>query len=146
MITATTMLYLYVETPLHAGMGSGLSSIDLPIQRERTTQYPMIQGSGIKGKLRSVAEDMVERKTGTLTDERVTIMFGPKTTGSDHAGALIAGDARILLFPVRSLSGVFAYTTSYDVLSRFMRDMKRGGSPVEWHLEEKMAEDAVHVT
>ena len=44
MITATTMLYLYVETPLHAGMGAGLSSIDLPIQRERTTQYPMISG------------------------------------------------------------------------------------------------------
>ena len=30
MITATKMLYLYVETPLHAGVGSGLSSIDLP--------------------------------------------------------------------------------------------------------------------
>ena len=55
MITDTTMLYLYVETPLHAGVGSGLSSIDLPIQRERTTQYPMIQGSGIKGKLRATA-------------------------------------------------------------------------------------------
>ncbi len=40
MITST--LYLYTETPLHAGVGSGLSSIDLPIQRERTTQYPMI--------------------------------------------------------------------------------------------------------
>ncbi|MBO0794275.1 MAG: hypothetical protein J2P36_25460, partial [Ktedonobacteraceae bacterium] len=75
MITATKTLYLYVETPLHAGVGSGLSSIDLPIQRERTTQYPMIQGSGIKGKLRSVAEDMVERNIGTLTDEKVIIMF-----------------------------------------------------------------------
>ncbi len=38
----TNTLYLYTETPLHAGAGSGLSSIDLPIQRERTTQYPMI--------------------------------------------------------------------------------------------------------
>src|SRR6266581_2152289 len=84
MITAKKTLYLYVETPLHAGVGSGLSSIDLPIQRERTTQYPMIQGSGIKGKLRSVAED-------TLPEEKVRIMFGPKTTdAADHAGALIA--------------------------------------------------------
>src|SRR6266516_6873532 len=134
MITATKTLYLYVETPLHAGVGSGLSSIDLPIQRERTTQYPMIQGSGIKGKLRSVAEDMVERKIGTLTDEKVTIMFGPKTTGADHAGALIAGDARILLFPVRSLSGVFAYTTCYDVLGRFKRDRERSSNALPWHL------------
>ncbi len=133
MITETKMLYLYVETPLHAGVGSGLSSIDLPIQRERTTQYPMIQGSGIKGKLRSVAEDLAEdiktgRRQGTLTDDDVIVMFGPKTTGADHAGALILGDARILLFPVRSLSGVFAYTTCYDVLSRFKRDKEHSGT------------------
>lgn len=134
MITATKTLYLYVETPLHAGVGSGLSSIDLPIQRERTTQYPMIQGSGIKGKLRSVAEDMVERNIGTLTDEKVIIMFGPKTTGADHAGALIAGDARILLFSVRSLSGVFAYTTSYDVLGRFKRDRERSDEALPWQI------------
>src|SRR5712692_10488110 len=103
MITATRMLYLYVETPLHAGAGSGLSSIDLPIQRERTTQYPMIQGSGIKGKLRAALEgnrdDLTQAKR-----EMVDVVFGPPSTsggGSDHAGALIAGDARILLFPVR---------------------------------------------
>lgn len=129
MITDTTTLYLYVETPLHAGVGSGLSSIDLPIQRERTTQYPMIQGSGIKGKLRAALEG--DRKE--LPEERkalIDTLFGPppgaKDSDNDHAGALIAGDARILLFPVRSLNGVFAYTTSYDVLNRFKRDMERG--------------------
>src|SRR5438445_4553892 len=147
MITATNILYIYTETPLHVGTGSGLSSVDLPIQRERTTQYPMVQGSGIKGKLRSVAEDMVERKAGTLTGEKVTIMFGPKMTGADHAGALIAGDARVLLFPVRSLSGVFAYTTSYDVLNRFIRDMNRGKSEIAWQLPKgKQNEDTAHVT
>ena len=127
MITARKTLYLYVETPLHAGVGAGLSSIDLPIQRERTTQYPMIQGSGIKGKLRSLAEE-------TLPDEKVRTMFGPPTTeAADHAGALIAGDARILLFPVRSLSGVFAYTTSYDVLARFKRDRERNDAKLPWN-------------
>lgn len=139
MITNTRMIYLYVETPLHAGVGSGLSSVDLPIQRERTTQYPMIQGSGIKGKLRSVAEDIADdikagRRQGTLTEEIVTIMFGPKRDGSDHAGALILGDARVLLFPVRSLSGVFAYTTSYDVLNRFKRDRERSGNTLPWNM------------
>lgn len=132
MITETTMLYLYVETPLHAGVGSGLSSIDLPIQRERTTQYPMIQGSGIKGKLRATAEDAVG-KNG-ITKDDVDILFGPDSNrpgrgatpdSNDYAGALIAGDARILLFPVRSLNGVFAYTTSCDVLNRFKRDFER---------------------
>lgn len=137
MITATRMLYLYVETPLHAGVGSGLSSIDLPIQRERTTQYPMIQGSGIKGKLRAAMEG--DRKKSSA-EERAIIdtLFGPpskpadnidsdRASGSDHAGALIFGDARILLFPVRSLSGVFAYATCYDVLNRFKRDKEHSG-------------------
>ena len=125
MITST--LYLYTETPLHAGAGSGLSSIDLPIQRERTTQYPLIQSTGIKGKLRAAFEG----SRNNLTDEAkamVDIVFGPPSTtggGSDHAGALITGDARLLLFPVRSLNGVFAYTTSYDILNRFKRDIER---------------------
>lgn len=141
MINTTRTLYLYVETPLHAGTGSGLSSIDLPIQRERTTQYPMIQGSGIKGKLRSIAEDMVDRKVSTLTNERVTIMFGPKEDGSEHAGALIAGDARVLLFPVRSLSGVFAYTTSYDVLGRFKRDNERNDRELPWKVPSLIESD-----
>src|SRR5436309_5640789 len=129
MITDTRMLYLYVETPLHAGVGSGLSSIDLPIQRERTTQYPMIQGSGIKGKLRATAEDVI--KDPGIVD----VLFGPGTTGADdYAGALIAGDARILLFPVRSLNGVFAYTTCYDVLGRFKRDRERSGNALPWQV------------
>jgi CRISPR-associated protein Cmr4 len=149
MTMETTTLYLYVETPLHAGVGSGLSSIDLPIQRERTTQYPMIQGSGIKGKLRSVAEEMAKRGQNPFDNRQeklVDIIFGPEN-GNEHAGALIAGDARILLFPVRSLNGVFAYTTSYDVLNRFKRDMNRGGHTIDWKLSEKgLAEDTVHVT
>ena len=132
MITANSMLYLYVETPLHAGTGSGLSSIDLPIQRERTTQYPMIQGSGIKGKLRATAEERLDKDT-------VNVLFGPSTTGSsDYAGALVVGDARILLFPVRSVNGVFAYTTSYDVLNRFKRDIGRGKptTTTSWQVPE----------
>ncbi len=137
MITNKTMLYLYVETPLHAGVGSGLSSIDLPIQRERTTQYPLIQGSGIKGKLRSAAYTAIESEEPTWTKNEVAIVFGPEKEGSEHAGALIAGDARILLFPVRSLSGVFAYTTSVDVLNRFMRDMNRGSGSLYWQIQEE---------
>ena len=131
MITATGMLFLYVETPLHVGAGASLSSIDLPIQRERTTQYPMIQGSGIKGRLRASAANSI--KDTTL----VSAIFGPDSrTGnaSEHAGALITGDARILLFPVRSLSGVFAYTTSRDVLARFKRDFERSGGILPWHI------------
>src|SRR5690349_13579567 len=98
MIQETTTLYFYVETPLHVGTGSGLSSVDLPIQRERITQYPMIQGSGLKGKLRATAMAAAQNSDG-WTSEDVAAVFGPEKEGSEHAGALIVGDARILLFP-----------------------------------------------
>jgi len=145
MITQT--LYIYTETPLHAGAGSGLSSIDLPIQRERTTQYPMIQGSGIKGKLRASLEGDREHLTPEIR-ELMDIVFGPPSTsgtGSEHAGALVAGDARILLFPVRSLNGVFAYTTSYDVLSRFKRDIERAqtAGPIDWEIPARRTDQAL---
>jgi len=154
MITATTMLYLYVETPLHAGTGSGLSSIDLPIQRERTTQYPMIQGSGIKGKLRATAEEAIDKtdeKKKKEQEQIISAIFGPSTKSgeaSDHAGALIAGDARILLFPVRSLNGVFAYTTSCDVLSRFKRDVERGSQAqvLPWDIPTEIDDTALVTT
>lgn len=135
-------LYLYTETPLHAGSGSGLSSIDLPIQRERATQYPMIQGSGIKGKLRASFEDALDglsKEEKEKKQELANAIFGPPATngtGSDYAGALTAGDARLLLFPVRSLNGVFAYTTSADVLGRFKRDIERAEvkSVLDWEV------------
>lgn len=128
MFDAATMLYLYAETPLHAGVGSGLSAVDLPIQRERTTQYPLIQGSGIKGKLRAVAEQHQLKNLFAI--------FGPDTdNASDHASALVVGDARILLFPVRSLAGVFAYVTSADVLNRFKRDFERDGKHSVWSVD-----------
>jgi CRISPR-associated protein Cmr4 len=148
MITST--LYLYTETPLHAGAGSGLSSIDLPIQRERTTQYPLIQSSGVKGKLRAAFEG--DRKSLTKDEqEMVDVVFGPPSTlggGSDHAGALIAGDARLLLFPVRSLNGVFAYTTSYDILNRFKRDVEREqtATKLDWTIPAAVTDQVLVTT
>jgi CRISPR-associated protein Cmr4 len=123
MFEATRMLFIYVETPLHAGTGRGLGAVDLPIQRERTTQYPIVQASSIKGKLRAEAEAKGKAGQG-ITPEEVKIIFGPGTNdnAADHAGALSTGDARILLFPVRSLAGVFAWVTSVDALARFQRE------------------------
>ncbi|MGE0826748.1 MAG: type III-B CRISPR module RAMP protein Cmr4 [Candidatus Binatia bacterium] len=125
MFEATRMLFIYVETPLHAGTGRGLGAVDLPIQRERTTGYPIVQASSIKGRLRAEAESKIGQG---ITADEVKAIFGPKTgpgkedNPSDHAGSLSTGDARILLFPVRSLAGVFAWVTSVDALARFQRE------------------------
>lgn len=119
------LLYLYAETPVHAGSGTSLGIVDLPIQRERTTGYPVVQASGLKGCLRDVAQGQDAQK--------VKIVFGPETNAAhEHAGALSVGDARILLFPVRSLVGVFAWVTSQNVLARFRRDAQMVGVNVNW--------------
>lgn len=128
MFQATRMLFIYVETPLHAGIGRGLGTVDLPIQRERTTGYPTVHASGLKGCLRAQA-----KATRKLTSEEHLAIFGPETDkASEYAGALSTGDARLLLFPVRSLAGVFAWCTSVDALARFRREAAMVGLALTW--------------
>lgn len=134
MFTAKSMLFFCVETPLHAGTGRSLGTVDLPIQRERSTGYPIVQASSIKGRLR--AETNPDPKSGSAPKYRLPkdewlIIFGPEPPDSEKqgepqpsefGGALSTGDAHILLFPVRSLAGVFAWVTCVDVLARFRRE------------------------
>jgi CRISPR-associated protein Cmr4 len=128
MFEATALLFIYVETPLHPGSTRGLGAVDLPIQRERTTGYPIVQSSSLKGRLRAEAGPR-------LTKEEVEAIFGPESErAGDHAGALSTGDARLLLFPVRSLAGVFAWTTSVDLLARFRRVATLAGHDPGWPL------------
>ncbi|HDQ72522.1 MAG TPA: type III-B CRISPR module RAMP protein Cmr4 [Chloroflexi bacterium] len=130
MFEAASLLYLYVETPLHAGSGRGLGAVDLPVQRERVTGYPLVQASSVKGKLRAEAE----AKVNASDKPKLLAMFGPESGpgASDYAGAISPGDARLLLFPVRSLAGIFAWTTSVNVLARFLRDASIIGLSVPW--------------
>lgn len=144
MFEARSMLFIYVEAPLHAGAGRGLGAVDLPIQRERITGYPIIQASGLKGRLRA-ATDPKRNNTG-LTQEEHWAIFGPETEKTpDYAAALSIGDARILLFPVRSLAGVFAWTTSPDVLARFQREAHIIGLNIDWPLPPELGRDTALV-
>ena len=108
-------LFLIVETPLHAGSGSDLGIVDLPIQREKHTDYPKIEASGLKGSIREIFE-------ATSDDKEIELVFGPDQ-GDLHAGALGFTDARLLLFPVKSVKGVFAWVTCPAVLERLKQDM-----------------------
>ena len=132
------MLYLTVETPLHAGSGRGLGTVDLPIQRERTTGYPLVQASGVKGCLRAEADPKYSPNPKKLTPDEFLAVFGPDTDrASEYAGALSAGDARLLFFPVRSLAGVFAWVTCIDVLARFEREARMVGVSLPWSVAGK---------
>jgi len=140
MFEAKSMLFIYVETPLHVGTGRGLGAVDLPIQRERTTGYPIVQATSLKGRLRAEAK-------GKLPEKEWKAIFGPESgNASDHAGALSTSDARILLFPVRSLAGVFGWTTSGNVLARFLREARMVGLSVDWELPSELDKDTALVS
>lgn len=134
------LLFLYVETPLHVGAGRASANVDLPIQRDRVTQYPIVQASGLKGALRSIY-----RETKGLADDskEIETLFGKAgDSGENWAGAISTGDARILLFPVRSLAGVFAWTTSLHALETFRRAAELAGQSIPWKLPGAVEKNA----
>ena len=111
--------WLHAITPLHAGAGRGLGYIDMPIVREKVTNWPYIPGSSIKGVIADHfgASEETERKKEE--NKHLKAAFG--TSGSDNdcaAGALVFTDANILCLPIRSFYGTFAWVTSPFCLRR----------------------------
>jgi len=107
------MLFLHALSPLHAGTGQGAGAIDLPVAREKATGLPYFPGSSLKGVLRDACRDTKIRKR----------VFGPDTDQAhEHAGSVQFSDQRLLLLPVRSLKGTFAWVTSPYILHRCLRD------------------------
>jgi CRISPR-associated protein Cmr4 len=122
-MTATTrLLVVHARSPLHAGTGHATSAVDLPIARDRATHLPLLPGSSLKGSLRGRARSF------TGLTHPFTHLFGPeKENASDHAGSLAFTDARLLLLPVRSVSGTFAWVTSPYLIACFARDARQAG-------------------
>jgi len=139
------IMFIYTESSLHCGSGTSLGVIDLPIQREKYTDYPVCQASGIKG----VVREWFETNKRTNGDrDKIRYAFGPdfnRGEGEAHAGAATFTDGRLLLFPVRSLNGVFAYTTSRFALSRFIRDMQMTGKKIDWKLPDESKDKIIGV-
>jgi CRISPR-associated protein Cmr4 len=119
--------FLYCVSAVHAGSGSEIGIVDLPIQREKHTGFPKVESSSLKGAIRAAVTDTLE-VSGQLQQQEKNIerVFGgtPKKDGSDGlAGAIALADARVLLFPVKSAKGVFAWITCPFVLNRFNQEM-----------------------
>ena len=162
MFKKSGLLTFYAETSLHMGSGTSLSYVDLPIQREKHTDFPIMQASGIKGVMKEFAErkwyeevekrlnsqgNPEEAKTKTEINiankekiyeaikTKVSTIFGPEE-GDKFASCIVFTDAKILLFPVRSVSGIFAWMTSPFVLKRFKRDLESAGIEFKDNNEE----------
>ncbi|MFN3334143.1 MAG: RAMP superfamily CRISPR-associated protein, partial [Caldilinea sp.] len=95
-------LYLYAETPLHAGVDFDKNApVDLPIQREAVTGYPIVRSSTLKGSLRAVVR-------GAATSEEVVALFGSEVKDDGQSdqneaqddpeaqmASLVIGDAQL---------------------------------------------------
>lgn len=159
-------LFLLCETALHAGSGDDVGIVDLPIQREKHTQFPKIESSSLKGAIREVFEQKAHSKAqnfkawdeadvmvhrlfgfddGSIRDEkdvddtpkkRLIERFkydknNKKVEGHDRSGCIAFTDARLLLFPVKSMKGVFVWVTCPQVLNKFSADLAVTGVKIE---------------
>lgn len=120
------LLYLYAESPLHAGAAEADGGLDLPIQREATTNYPVVWGQSLKGALRRAV-----REAAGGDEDVLRLLFGsPPGRGQDtdpEAGGLLVGDAQLVAMPVPTLQRTFAWATSPLALGRLVRKYRHAG-------------------
>jgi len=130
----TSVLTMYAVTPCHAGSSSSFGVIDLPIQRERHTNWPVIHASGMKGAMRAQFERYKTKvnANASLEGDLTELIFGRvgkngESEDSAFAGSLSVSDAKILAFPMRSSFAPFVWITCPAVLARLNRDLKLSG-------------------
>lgn len=124
----TTILGLLAETFIHPGAESTSGgAIDNPVNREASTQYPYVPGSGVKGAMREKARLAWNEKDA---DARIVACFGKQ----DSAGHILPFDAKLLLLPVRSLNSQYRWLTCPLLLERYLRDLKFCGQDAPFAL------------
>lgn len=120
MATLYNTYLIHCKTSVHAGDGSSTGTIDNPIQREKTTGFPVFRDSTLRGAIRESFEN-----DETIQKNEVFVpAFGNKDNG-EVASAIDVYPAKLLFFPVRSLKGVFAFVTCPLILTRYLEDRNR---------------------
>lgn len=126
-----SVVTMYAITPCHAGSGSSLGVVDLPIQRERASNWPVIQASGVKGAFRAnfdkYKNQISEKKEQVKDFNKLTESIFGTSEGSGYAGSLSVSDAKILAYPMRSNISPFIWITCPSVLKRLARDLEFAG-------------------
>lgn len=121
----TRLYWLHCLSPTHAGVGRGVGYIDLPIDRDCVTGWPILRSSGFKG----VWADHHRPTTGARRDDAtLRAAFGIGGSEKDsNAGALVPTDAKLVCIPIRSFRGTFAWVTSPLCLQMLRRTLIMAG-------------------
>lgn len=131
------ILFIRNLTPMHVGSGNEIGIVDLPIQREKHTDFPKIEASSLKGSIR----EAFEKKLGENNLD-IHLVFGydedadknesvknhlvanKNDRNTEYAGAVSFSDARLLFFPVKSAKNIFVWVTCPYALRRFNEDIQ----------------------
>ena len=115
MIYEKYLLFYYLFSPLHVGMGRG-GKVDLVVQRD-SKGIPVIYKTSIKGAIKSycsVIEEFAEINEnvfgGDVEPGRVKIDYG--------LSKIVFSDAYLLAFPVAVEEGLFVYISSPYLLKK----------------------------
>lgn len=140
----TRLYWLHCLSPTHAGIGRGVGYIDLPIDRDGVTGWPIIRGSGFKGVWADYHNATQEKRKN---DPWLRAAFGTAGTENEsNSGALIPTDAKLVCLPVRSFRGTFAWATSPLALQMLHRTLILAGGKPPKAPEKPLADDVAHVT
>lgn len=154
-MSSTRIYWLHALSPTHAGIGRGVGYIDLPIDRDGVTGWPIIRGSAFKGvwaeyhahkMLKPEQRGKDERKLDSPESKRLKAAFGIAGDNNDsNSGALIPTDAQLVCLPVRSFRGTFAWATSPLCLQMLRRTLDLAGVPdLPDAPTEQLAENKAH--
>ena len=123
----TRIYWLHALSPTHVGTGRGVGYIDLPVHRDKVTNWPVIPGSAFKGVW---ADNFRASKENRVSNPELGLAFGRASDdgqNNSNAGALIPTDARLVCLPVRSFQGTFAWCSSSLALRMLQRDLELAG-------------------
>jgi CRISPR-associated protein Cmr4 len=140
--------WLHALSPTHVGNGRGVGYIDLPIDRDVVTGWPIIRGWGFQGAWADFHRATKEaRETGTPEGRLLEAAFGVDAAGDDNnsnSGALIPTDAHLVCLPVRSFRGTFAWCTSPLCLQMLRRSLELAGVKDLPQAPPALADDVAH--
>lgn len=145
----TQVYWFHTLSPTHVGTGRGVGYIDLPIHRDKITNWPLIPGSAFKGVWANHygATDEARNKDTEL-GRKLRLAFGRASDqgNASNAGALIPTDARLVCLPIRSFLGTFAWCTSPLALEMLRRDLRLAGMVDLPPEPPNVSDDDVHRT
>lgn len=128
MYTKKEMLYIKALSPVHAGTGQGLGSVDMPIQRESHSDIPKIEGSGLKGAIRSLIYTRKfsgykkrNSKVESFAEKNFNEVFGCEN--NENAGRIAFTDAKLLFLPINSDQHIFKLVTCPYILKRWVEEL-----------------------